>query len=141
MDQREKLGEYGETIRELSEQIVAAQRPIRILDALKWDNEVKEFFFKHHAKALPKMDAEYYQQKNPLNFDPKKKIEEFHEIDRNIRRKLGQYSGVGSIMQRMCYEYCRVVDMLISRGTPRFSEVSQELYGSSNDVFHVAHQP
>ena len=36
-------------------------------------------------------------------------IEEFREIDRNIRRKLGQYSGVGSIMQRMCYEYCRVV--------------------------------
>jgi uncharacterized protein (TIGR02421 family) len=137
MSESEKLGDYGETIRELSEQIVAAQRPIRILDALKWDNEVKEYFFKHHAKALPKMNAEYYQQKNPLNFDPVKKIEEFHEIDRNIRRKLGQYSGVGSIMQRMCYEYCRVVDMLISRGTPRFSEVSQELYGSSNDVFHV----
>ena len=119
MGQSEKLGEYGETIRELSEQIVAAQRPIRILDALKWDNDVMLYFFQHHAKALPPIDAEYYQKKNPLTFDPVKKIAEFHEIDRNIRRKLGQYSGVGSIMQRMCYEYCRVIDMLISRSVAR----------------------
>src|SRR5579885_1281798 len=40
-------------------------------------------------------------------------------------------------MQRMCYEYCRVIDLLEARGTPRFTEISQELYGSSEDAFHV----
>lgn len=131
------LSEYEQTIRELSERIVSAQRPIRILDALKWDASVKAYFFKHDFKKLPEISSDYYLEKNPLSFDPAKKIEEFQDIDRNIRRKLGQYSGVGSIMQRMCYEYCRVVEMLAARGTPRFTEVSQELYGSAEDAFHV----
>lgn len=131
------LGEYESAIHELSERIVAAQKPIRILDALKWDSSVEEFFFKHKFKKLPDITSEYYEKNNPLSFDPQKKIEEFHEIDRSIRRKLGQYSGVGSIMSRMCYEYCRVIDMLVSRGTQRFTEVSQELYGSAEDAFHV----
>lgn len=132
-----ELGEYEQAIRELSDRIVAAQKPIRILDALKWDQSVEEYFFQHKCKKLPLINQEYYQQKNPLSYDPEKKIEEFHEIDRSIRRRLGQYSGVGSLMQRMCYEYCRVIEMLAARGTPKFTEVSQELYGSSEDAFHV----
>lgn len=133
----EILGEYQQVVHELSESIVAAQKPIRILDALKWDQSVEQYFFEHKFKKLPVIDHDYYLKKNPLAFDPEKKKEEFHEIDRNIRRKLGQYSGVGSIMQRMCYEYSRVVDMLDARGTPKFTEISQELYGSSEDAFHV----
>ncbi len=74
------LGEYEQTIRELSELIVAAQKPIRILDALKWDASVEEYFFQHKGKKLPHMDAEFYQTKNPLSFDPEKKKAEFYEI-------------------------------------------------------------
>lgn len=133
----EILGEYEQAIRELSDRIVTAQKPIRILDACKWDNEVEEYFFKHKCKKLPPIDKEYYLKKNPLLFEPEKKLAEFHEIDRSIRRRLGQYSGVGSIMQRMCYEYSRVIEMLIARGTPKFTEISQELYGSSEDAFHI----
>ncbi len=129
--------DYQEVIRELSERIVVAQKPIRILDAIKWSPEVQEHFFKHKCKKLPHVNTDYYTQQNPLQFDPQQKLEEFYEIERSIRRKLGQYSGVGSIMQRMCREYCRVVDLLMARGTPRFTEVSQELYGSSEDAFHV----
>jgi uncharacterized protein (TIGR02421 family) len=137
MPNGEVMGEYQQVIYELSERIVAAQKPIRILDALKWNGGIEEAFFKNKAKKMPQIDQAYYQKYNPLSFDPMKKIEEFHEIDRSIRRKLGQYSGVGSIMQRMCSEYCRVLDMLMARGTPRFTEVSQALYGSSEAAFHV----
>lgn len=133
----EILGEYEQAIHELSERIVAAQKPIRILDSLKWDAEVEHYFFKHKCKKLPQIDQAYYLEKNPLSFDPDKKMEEFHDIDRSIRRKLGQYSGVGGVMQRMCYEYTRVIQMLKARGTPKFTEISQELYGSSQDAFHV----
>jgi uncharacterized protein (TIGR02421 family) len=131
------LSDYQQVIHELSERIVAAQKPIRILDALKWDAEVQQKFFKSKFKKLPDVSAEYYANKNPLQFDPQKKMEEFYEIDRSIRKTLGQYSGVGSIMQRMCHEYTRVIQMLIARGSARFSEISQELYGSSEDAFHV----
>lgn len=131
------LTEYQKVIRELSERVVAAQKPIRILDALKWDAEVQRHFFKHKGKKLPHVTSDYYQENNPLQFDPLVKIEEFHEIERQIRRKLGQYSGVGSIMMRMCREYARVIEMLMARGTPKFTEISQELYGSSQDAFHI----
>src|SRR5688572_12558094 len=114
------LTDYQQVIHELSERIVLAQKPIRILDALKWDSSVQEQFFKSNFKKLPQVNTAFYLEKNPLQFDALKKIEEFHEIERNIRRKLGQYSGVGSIMQRMCREYSRVVEMLLARGTPRF---------------------
>ncbi len=129
--------EYQNVIHELSERIVAAQKPIRVLDSIKWTSDIQEQFFKNKFKKLPHVDLRYYQEKNPLQFDAVKKLEEFHDIERSIRRKLGQYSGVGSIMQRMCREYCRVVEMLQSRGTPRFTEISQELYGSSEDAFHI----
>jgi len=130
-------GDYQKVIHELSEQIVAAQKPIRILDSIKWSPEVQRQFFKNKFKKLPKIDAEFYQQNNPLQFDPVKKIHEFIEIERSIRRRLGVYSGVASIMQRMCHEYTRVVELLMSRGTPTFTEISQELYGSSQDAFHA----
>lgn len=130
------LTEYQKVILELSERIVNAQKPIRVLDALKWDDEIKEHFFKHKCKKLPHVTLEYYQN-NPLQFDAIRKIEEFHEIERSIRRMLGQYSGVGSIMLRMTREYTRVVEMLMARGTPKFTEISQQLYGSSEDAFHI----
>ncbi|HSW69210.1 MAG TPA: flavohemoglobin expression-modulating QEGLA motif protein [Gammaproteobacteria bacterium] len=129
--------DYQKVIYELSELIVAAQRPIRILDSIKWDAEVQQQFFKSKCKRLPHINSQYYQEKNPLSFNPQEKIEEFHEIERSIRRKLGQYSGVGSIMQRMCREYTRVIHMLMARGTRKFTEISQELYGSSEDAFHI----
>ncbi len=131
------LNDYQQVIRELSDLIVQTQKPIRILDSIKWGQDVQQLFFKQKFKKLPHVDVNYYQQNNPLQFDPDKKIMEFAEIDRLIRRKLGQYSGVGSIMQRMCREYSRVVEMLVARGTPKFTEISQELYGSSEDAFHV----
>src|ERR1700722_13896787 len=137
MMNEQALGEYEQIIHELSERIVLAQKPIRILDALKWSDEVEDYFFKNKCKKMPPVTYDYYLEKNPLSFDPHKKIDEFHEIDHSIRRKLGQYSGVGGIMQRMCYEYCRVLGMLITRGTPKFTEISKELYGSSEDAFHV----
>ncbi|HVE44844.1 MAG TPA: flavohemoglobin expression-modulating QEGLA motif protein [Gammaproteobacteria bacterium] len=131
------LGEYEAAIKALSERIVLAQKPIRVLDALKWDASVRDYFFKHKCQELPIITKEYYLEKNPLSFDPDKQIEEFHDIDRSIRRKLGEYSGVGSIMQRMCAEYIQVIQLLQARGTPQFTEISQALYGSSEDAFHV----
>jgi uncharacterized protein (TIGR02421 family) len=131
------LTDYQQVIHELSERIVIAQKPIRILDALKWNAKIQEDFFKNKFKKLPDVNVDYYINQNPLQFDPIKKIIEFREIERTIRRKLGQFSGVGSIMQRMCREYAHVVEMLMARGTPRFTDISQELYGSSEDAFHI----
>ncbi len=94
-------------------------------------------FFRHKGRKLPHITTEYYETKIPLQFDPVKKMKNFTRIERSIRRKLGIIVALGSIMQRMCREYCSVVEMLMARGTPRFTEISQELYGSSEDAFHI----
>ncbi|HEV2523844.1 MAG TPA: flavohemoglobin expression-modulating QEGLA motif protein [Gammaproteobacteria bacterium] len=128
---------YHQVIRGLSEKIVAAQRPIRILDALKWNSAVEEAFFKSGCKELPNVRGPEFYEKNPLKFDPDKKIDEFNQIERDIRRELGQFNSVGAIMQRMCREYCTVVEMLNARGTPHFTRYSQQLYGSADDAFYA----
>ncbi len=128
--------QYHQTIRVLSDRIVNAQRPIRILDALKWDVEIHDHFFKNNFKELPRVTPDYYE-KNPLRFDPEVKIEEFNDIERDIRRELGQFSSVGGIMQRICREYVTVVSMLRARGTPQFTKYSRQLYGSSEDAFYA----
>ncbi len=128
---------YHQVIRDLSERIVNAQRPIRILDALKWSPAVEAEFFKKHFKELPQISGPEFYEKNPLRFDPAQKIEEFNQIERDIRRELGQFNSVGMIMQRMCREYCTVVDLLLARGTPNFNRYSEQLYGSSGDAFYA----
>ena len=77
MADQETLSQYQQVIRKLSDQIVLAQRPIRILDSLKWNQNVENYFFAHKCKKLPKIDQEWYLKNNPLSFDPKKKIDEF----------------------------------------------------------------
>lgn len=136
MNNNKSLTPYEQIIRDLSDRIVETQKPIRILNSLKWDNSIKKDFFDHKFKKLPPVDQAYYQR-NSLNFDPQKKTEEFYSIELDIRRKLGQFSGIGGIMRRMCREYREVVRMLTARGTPEFSKISQDLYGSSDDAFYA----
>lgn len=130
------LTPYQAILRQLSDRVVEAQKPIRILNALKWGPEVQEYFFKHKFRELPPVDKEYYERNAPP-FDPDRKIEEFYAIERDIRKQLGQYNGVANIMLRMCREYREVVRMLKLRGTPEFPKISQELYGSSEDAFYA----
>src|SRR3990167_1758008 len=98
------LGNYKKTLRELSDALVTIQKPIRLLDAIKWDATIQESFFKHKFKKLPPVSVEYYQNIK-LSFSPEEKMNEFFELEHQIRHKLGQYNAVGDILQRMCREY------------------------------------
>lgn len=133
---KRSLNAYQQTIFELSERIVRAQQPIRVLDAIKWTPEIQADFFKHKCKRLPAITEAYYQE-NLLPFDPDEKNAEFYTIDRDIRKQLGQFSNVGNIMLRMCHEYRELVRMLKHRGQPEFAELSQQLYGSAGDAFYA----
>ncbi len=127
---------YRARLRELSDRIVQAQDAIKILDSIKWRPEIQADFFKKKCKQLPKINAEYYQ-KNSLSFDICKKREEFQILERDINREVGQFSSIGRIMLRMCREYQDLLNLLMARGTPEFSALSKELYGSADDAFYV----
>ena len=129
---------YLEAVRTLSDRIVEAQRPIRILDAIKWNNGVRQAFFDSRCKNLPNVDVGYYRDHCALGFDPENKRAELHQIERDIYRQLGQLNPLAAIMRRTCREYQMVIRMLEARGSSAFSDLSQELYGASSDVFHAA---
>jgi uncharacterized protein (TIGR02421 family) len=127
---------YLTEVKTLSDRIVKAQQPIRILDAIKWEDSIKQAFFANRCKKLPEITPEYYQGRL-LGFDPEDKKQEFYQIERDLVRKLGQLNPLSVIMRRICREYQDVVTMLEFRGKVNFANISQELYGSSQDVFHV----
>jgi uncharacterized protein (TIGR02421 family) len=127
---------YSAIVRQLSDRIVKAQAPIQTLDAIKWDDSVQQAFFAHGGRCQPEIDASYYSR-NPLKYDTNALRKTFREIEADLVAKLGHSDAAGNIMRRMCREYRRVLDMLTARGTPAFTGIARELYGSSSDVFHT----
>lgn len=125
---------YKEKIKAISERIVEAQKPIRILDAVKWDSKVESQLRKSKYRELPKVDAEYYRSL-PLSFDPKKKIEEFAEIARDVDAQLGKTDELAPLLKAIAEQYIDVVELILNRGTQKFHHYSRKLYGSPKDTF------
>jgi uncharacterized protein (TIGR02421 family) len=125
---------YKEKVARLSQRVVDAQRPIRVLNAIKWAPSVLERFRDSGYRELPEIGVEDYQAV-PLGFDPHLKLEEFGAIERDIKNELGKEDDVGRILADTAHEYAEVVEMLQARGTPRFYELSRRLYGSAKDRF------
>jgi uncharacterized protein (TIGR02421 family) len=123
---------YKEKIKRLSQRIVEAQRPIRILDAIKWDSSIEHELRKSKFREMPTIGPDYYE-KFPLSFDAEKKKEELHDIISDIRLTMGEDDSVGKLQIKICEQYIDVVEMLLSRGTKRFWEQSCKLYGSPKD--------
>jgi len=122
--------------RVLSDRLVQLQAPIRILDAVNWDRSIKERFFQQKAERNPEIEKSYYQQKQ-LGFSPADLRLQLAELQRDIVRQLGRLSPVSQLMTRACREYRDVVRMIEARGTEEFHELSVELFGHPDDVFHA----
>jgi uncharacterized protein (TIGR02421 family) len=123
---------YKNKILDLSLLLNNAQKPIHILDAIKWGDEVEEFIIKNKFKEMPKIDY----RDHPLKYDPQKKIQEFREIRLKISKELGTSDPIGAILIRNCTQYEDVIRMLISRGKPDFYNYSKKLYGHPSEVMN-----
>src|SRR5437870_683918 len=120
------------TIRHFSQRLIAAQRTVRLLDALPWGEQVERTFLTHGCRELPKVNRDDYLSR-PLPFDPDRKQMEFQDLERDVTRALGSAHGVGRILVRMCREYAGVVRLLAYRGTRTFATISARLFGSTRD--------
>lgn len=125
-----------DNVSHLSKRLIEAQRKITILDAIKWTDDIQEDFFNHRCKKQPKVDRAYYEQM-PLPFDVNDKIEEFLGIIRDVQNQFGNFSAVTRLISERCREYIRAIQMLECRGTPNFSKIAIELYGSPADAFYA----
>ncbi|MGD8174534.1 flavohemoglobin expression-modulating QEGLA motif protein [Marinimicrobium sp. ARAG 43.8] len=126
------LQPYLNTLKALSNRLVALQRPIRILDAIKWGPEIEHAFKAKGGQALPRVDADYYQRQ-PLSFDPARLDQALLELDKDIRRQLGHGDAMGRILRATVAQYQLVVQLLRHRGRPEFGDYSRQLYGSASD--------
>ena len=121
---------YKNTILELSLLLNAAQKPIQILDAVKWNDEIEQSILSKNFKEMPKIS--YHDR--PLKYDPEKKVQEFKELRLKITRELGTQDPLGMILIRNCQQYEDVVRMLMNRGTGEFYHYSKKLYGSASEI-------
>lgn len=123
---------YKEKVKRLSQRIVDAQRPIRILDAIKWDSSVEQALRKSRFKEMPELGPDYYG-KIPLGFEPAKKLDELNGILADIDSSLGQGDELAELLKSVTTQYVDVIHMLSHRGTKDFWEYSRKLYGSPKD--------
>lgn len=130
------MDDYREAIRALSDRLVRAQRPIKVLSAINWDDQVKRDFFASGFKEQPKVDRGYYESRS-IRLDPEKTRDELRSIEADIASRLGPISPAGTMMKFMCEQFRMTVDMIEARGTDRFASISGLLYGTPSDVFHV----
>ena len=126
------LTSYRQKIKSLSDQLVAIQRPIMILDAIKWPRELQQQFIDNDGRELPAIDSRYYDQYR-FNFDPDAKRQELKQLKRSIVKNLGKNDALGNILRHTVDQYLIVIDMLQQRGKPGFMPLSQKLYGSARD--------
>lgn len=127
---------YEETVRALSDAIVDAQRPVRILDAIKWDDHVRDAFFASGCREQPVVDEDWYARRD-LGFDLDAAREQFLDIELWINTSLGTTSTLSQLLKRTCEQYRLTLDMLEARGTEGFGPLAAQLYGTTDDVFHA----
>jgi len=124
--------EYRQRVKKLSDRLIALQKPIRILDAIKWPSHIEKSFLRDGGKRLPELGADYYAQL-PLGFQPDVLRQEFRQLRQDVRVALGKGDGLGSILSTTIDQYLLVIDLLVSRGTQAFGACSSQLYGSAGD--------
>ncbi len=123
---------YREQLKSLSDELLALQKPILVLDSIKWPYQIKVDFLAQGGTKLPDIGDDYYQ-KLPLSFDPVKTQAALADLQSRIRGKLGAADPLGLILQQTAEQYRLLVDMLQQRGKPGFMHGSQALYGSASD--------
>jgi uncharacterized protein (TIGR02421 family) len=125
---------YKERVALIAQRIVEAQRPLRVLNSIKWPPDVFERFAASGFREMPHVGPAEYER-IALGFDPATKVEEFRVIEDTVARELGSGDAIGRILASSAREYASIVEMLQARGTPHFYELSRRLYGSAKEVF------
>lgn len=123
---------YLERLRELSNRLVTLQKPIRILDAIKWPADLEAEFCAKGGRELPKLGDDFYQNQK-LAFDTANVYQQLKDLKGDVRQQLGKGDPLGHILQATIDQYQIVIELLRHRGTDKFGHFSRQLYGSAQD--------
>jgi len=109
----------AQLLRDVSAQILEAQRPIRVLRSLAWDDGVERAFFAAGANELPRPT---YQL---ATADIERSLERFRELKLQVPGN----NGVERFLHETCDSYATAARMLLAVGTKDFYFHASELYG------------
>ena len=132
---------YEAAVRELSDAIVDAQAPVRVLNAIKWDEPVRDAFFAAGFREQPVTPdgqewSDWYAGRD-LGIDLDAARERFVDIEMSINASLGTTSPIAQLLKQTCEQYRLTLDLLEARGTDGFGPLAAQLYGTTDDVFHA----
>jgi uncharacterized protein (TIGR02421 family) len=122
--------EYLGAIQEWNARLIAAQRPIRVLEAVRWPDEVQRDFFARGGRELPTIGRDDYRRQS-IRFDHRAKTAELQSLASEIRCRLGRDDPAARLLICRCRSYRDAARLIVARGTPSFGQQSRELYGSS----------
>jgi uncharacterized protein (TIGR02421 family) len=105
-------------LREVSAEILEAQRPIRVLRAISWDAEVERAFFASGARELPR--PEYR-----VGPEVTASLERF----RALKAKVPGDNAIERFLRETCDSFATAARMLSAAGTRDFYYHSVEIYG------------
>lgn len=133
---RIRVVEYAEVLRQLSDELVDLQKPIRILNSISWSDDVRDRFFAAGEGAQPEVDQAYYATERKLAFDADELDGALASLADRVSNQLGDRAG-GRLLTGRIGEYRSVLRLLTARGTRRFGQISGELYGRATDPVHI----
>jgi len=106
-------------LREVSVQILEAQRPIRVLRVLAWDESVERAFFASGGEVPPQ----------PTYQVPVPEIERSLERFRELKLLVGGDNGIERFLRDTCESFATAARMLLAVGTKDFYFHACEIYG------------
>ena len=110
-------------LREVSADVTEAQKPVRVIPALAWPDEVEREFFAQNASVLPK----------PTYRVPEG-IAESGTIFQNLARRLSGENEIERFLRETCVAMSTAARMLLSIGSRDFYHHSVELYGRPSSL-------
>jgi uncharacterized protein (TIGR02421 family) len=109
----------AQLLRDISAQILEAQRPVRVLRALAWDDGVERAFFAAAAAELPR----------PTYQIPSAELARSLERFRELKALVPGDNGIERFLRETCESFATAARMLLSVGTKDFFFHAAELYG------------
>lgn len=120
------LQSRAQKLRQLSNALIAAQKPVRVLKAISWPERARTRFLDGKQQA-PLPEIEYA----PLAFDARKRDQVFREIEQRCDPR----DPLQALLCDTADQYRRVIAMLRARGKPSFARHSRVLYGTADQAF------
>src|SRR5437660_959421 len=79
---------HASATQSLGNRLAAVLRPVRVLEAVRWPQEVETAFLAAGGKGLPAISADTYRTR-PLLFNPAETRAELNRIERDTRDQIG----------------------------------------------------